>query len=63
MNKMKSWDVVKNMIKNKEIDINNYVVLVPQELYEHLIAESEPKVEENIIPIGIKTGMNWNEVS
>jgi len=60
---MKSWDVVKNMIKNKEIDINNYVVLVPQELYEHLIAESEPKVEENIIPIGIKTGMNWNEVS
>ena len=47
---MKSWDKVKSFIQNKEIDINNYVVLVPQKLYEQLIAEADKPVEENEIP-------------
>jgi hypothetical protein len=38
------------MIDNKEIDIKKYVILVPKKLYEQLIIESEPKIEENMIP-------------
>ena len=54
---MKSWDKIKALIKNKEIDINNYVVLVPQGLYERLIAEADKTVEENEIPFLYYTGI------
>lgn len=46
---MKSWDKIKALIKNGEIDINNYVVLVPQELYERLLDEVDVDVEERVI--------------
>ena len=60
---MKSWDKIKAMIDNKEIDIKKYVVLVPKKLYEQLIAESTPKVEENMIPFLYHDGIRimWGE--
>ena len=53
---MRSWDEIKALMENKKININNYVVLVPLNLYERLLAEAE-HIEEDERPLLYYTGV------
>lgn len=43
--RMKSWERLGSFLKNKEIDVTKYVLIISQDFYEKLVDESGPHDE------------------